>query len=45
LDEDQWETTVTASGMRELRQLQMYYNPNPLQFVDTLQQAAVLATI
>jgi hypothetical protein len=43
-DEDQWETTVTASGMRELRHLQTYYNPNPLQFVDTLQHAAVLAT-
>jgi hypothetical protein len=44
LDEDQWEITITTSGMRELRQLQKKYNPNPLQFVDTIQHAVVLAT-
>jgi hypothetical protein len=44
LDEDQWETTLTASGLRKLRHLQTYYDPDPLQYVDTLQHAAVLAT-
>jgi hypothetical protein len=36
--------TSTAKGLRELRNLTTYYNLDPLQYVDTLQHAAVLAT-
>jgi hypothetical protein len=35
---------ITSKGLRELRNLQTLYNPDPPQYVDTLQHAAVLAT-
>jgi hypothetical protein len=43
-DEDLPNATITAKGIRELSNLQTYYNPDPLQYMDTLQHAAVLAT-
>jgi hypothetical protein len=43
-DDDLPNATITAKGIRELKNLQTYYNPDPLQYVDTLQHAAVLAT-
>jgi hypothetical protein len=43
-DEDLLNATITANNIRELRNLQTYYNPDPLQYVDTLQHAAILAT-
>jgi hypothetical protein len=43
-DEDIPNATISANGLREFSNLATYYNPDPLQYVDTLQHAAVLAT-
>jgi transposase InsO family protein len=46
-DDDEYdytESTISNKGIRELMSLQTYYNPDPLQYVDTIQHAAVLAT-
>jgi hypothetical protein len=37
-------TTISNKGLRELRNLTTYYNPDPLQYVDTQNRTTVLAT-
>ena len=35
---------ISTRGLRELNNLRTFFNPNPTQYVDTVQHAAVLAT-
>jgi hypothetical protein len=43
-EEDHQYTTISAKGLRELRNLINYYNQDPLQYVDTNNHASILAT-
>jgi hypothetical protein len=43
-EEDFQNTTISTKGLRELRNLTTYYNPDPLQYTDNNNHAAILAT-
>jgi hypothetical protein len=40
-DDNSVQYNITSKGLRELIYLTKYYNPDPLQYVDILQHAAV----